>query len=119
MSAKGLSIAISAMFVTFRRAACFCTDGHEMDISCGKANVKRGSKNVWNNEQDKVWLTGVDGAAKKKLLKKLGITHILNMSGSDVYSLAAVPSEEAYFPNDFTYKVLISAPSTYPTFLHL
>jgi hypothetical protein len=67
--------------------------------------------------QDKVWISGVDGAAKKKLLKKLGITHILNMSGPEVYTLASVPAEQAYHPNDFTYKVCTLA-SRCTIFIH-
>lgn len=49
-----------------------------------------------------LWLGGIEAASNKQALKRIGITHVLNV---------AEMFEEACFPQDFTYKVLHCADS--------
>jgi hypothetical protein len=108
-----LSIALCNQWVTYRKHTIL----HSMLLMASRYRASHLSCSFHGRKQDKIWISGVDGAAKKKVLKKLGITHVLNMSGPEVYSLASVPAEQAYHPKDFTYKVLVSpCMSMHPAF---
>eukprot|EP00802_Teleaulax_amphioxeia_P013362 Tamp_13412.p1 GENE.Tamp_13412~~Tamp_13412.p1 ORF type:complete len:435 (-),score=91.89 Tamp_13412:248-1552(-) len=60
-----------------------------------------------------IYVSGYEGAKDFHALKRLGITHILNLVGEGLYSMPEVgPVEETYFPDHFVYKHITSTDTT-------
>ena len=59
---------------------------------------------------EKIWIAGapaVKGVKQKEELKKLGVTHILNMIGDGIYDVEWMGGRaQCHWPQDFQYKIL-------------
>jgi len=57
-----------------------------------------------------IYVSGKEGAKDLAAMKKLGITHVLNLVGESLYTMPEMgPIQESYYPNHFVYKHITSS----------